>query len=470
MEDILAAICRAASDQLNGQEVTLLQFESRDTIVAVATYGGPVPPGVRVVHPPGSLSDLVARTKASVRVDDFDALPSAGIVRRYGIRAGVGVPVFIEDRLWGAFVSTSQVGPLPADTESRLDGFAQLTWAAIANAEARESLRRLADEQAALRHVAELVARESPLPVVFDAVVEEAARVLDASSAAVVRDPVGLIGQPQVVAEVKVQATAAHHAEADILVNGEKWGVLAVASDAFSRMDGRDRLKPFADLMAAAVANAEHRDGLTRSRARVIAAGDEARRRLQRDVHDGAQQRLVNTILMLKLARESLGSGGDVTDLLADALSNAEEANRQLRDIVRGILPAALTRNGLAAGIESLVFDAPIPVDVSLDVPRLPATVETTAYFTVAEAITNAVKHARPTRVRVSCTLSHGDDGLIIVIEDDGVGGADPSRGTGLTGLRDRIEASYGTISIESPAQQGTRIIARVPVDEADRQ
>ena len=119
--------------------------------------------------------------------------------------------------------------------------------------------------------------------------------------------------------------------------------------------------------MAAAVANAEHREGLTQSRARVIAAADEARRRLQRDVHDGAQQRLVHTILMLKLARESASSGGDVTDLLADALSNAEEANRQLRDIVRGILPAALTRNGLAAGIESLVCRHTDPVDLSLD-------------------------------------------------------------------------------------------------------
>ena len=164
-----------------------------------------------------------------MRVDDFDALPSAGIVRKYGIRAGVGVPVFIEDRLWGAFVSTSQIGPLPPDTESRLEGFAQLTWAAIANAEARESLRRLADEQAALRHVAELVARESPLPTVFNAVVEEAARVLNASSAAVVRDADGGFDETRVVAEVKLQATAgAHRAEAPIIVNGEKWGILAV--------------------------------------------------------------------------------------------------------------------------------------------------------------------------------------------------------------------------------------------------
>ncbi|MGC5224848.1 GAF domain-containing protein [Micromonospora sp. DT81.3] len=468
MDDILAVICRAASDQLSGQEVTLLQFESADTIVAVATHGGPVPPGVRVVHPPGSLSDRVARTKRSVRVDDFDALPSADIVHKYGIRAGVGVPIFIDDRLWGAFVSTSQIGPLPPDTEQRLEGFAQLTWAAIANAEAREILRHLADEQAELRHVAELVARESPLHAVYDAVVREAARVLDASSAAIFR---GGPGNAHAMARVRLRPTAGiHHAEAPILVNGERWGTVAVDSDAPSRIDGRDRLKPFADLMAAAIANAEHRDGLTQSRARVIAAADEARRRLQRDVHDGAQQRLVHTILTLKLARDSAGGGGDVTDLITDALSHAEEANRQLRDVVRGILPAALSRSGLAAGIESLAADTPIPVHLALTVPRLDPAIERTAYFTVAEAITNTVKHAHATQINVSCVLSADADGLILTIEDDGVGGAAPSRGTGLTGLKDRIEASYGSIDISSPPRRGTRIVARLPLDELDTQ
>lgn len=470
-DDLLAVICRAASDQLGGQEVTLLQFESADTIVAVATHGGPVPPGVRVVHPPESLSDRVARTKRAVRVDDFDALPSAEIVRKYGIRAGVGVPVFIDDRLWGAFVSTSQTGPLPPDTEQRLEGFAQLTWMAIANAEAREILRRLADEQAALRHVAELVARESPLPTVLDAVVKEAARVHDASSAEVVRGDAGGSGQTRVMVEVRLKPTAgAHRAEAPILVNGEAWGTLAVDSDAPLRIDGRDRLKPFADLMAAAIANAEHRAGLTQSRVRVIAAADEARRRLQRDVHDGAQQRLVHTILILKLARDSAALGGDVTGMLADALAHAEEANRQLRDIVHGILPASLSRNGLAAGIESLAAETPIPVELTLAIPRLPAALETTAYFTVAEAITNAVKHAHATHVSVSCVMSDDADQLVLTIEDDGVGGADPSLGTGLTGLSDRIEASDGTIQLVSPAKRGTRIVARIPLDASDTQ
>jgi GAF domain-containing protein len=161
-EDILGAICRAASEQLGGRQVTLLRFETFDTIVAVATHDGPVPPGVRVVHAPGSLSDEVARTKRPVRVDDFRRRSSAGIVGEYGIRAGVGVPILIDGRVWGMFSVTSQDGPLPAHTETRLEGFAQLTWAAIAHIDARRNLRILANEQAALRSVAELVAGEAP--------------------------------------------------------------------------------------------------------------------------------------------------------------------------------------------------------------------------------------------------------------------------------------------------------------------
>ncbi|MGC5171630.1 sensor histidine kinase [Microbacterium sp. DT81.1] len=177
----------------------------------------------------------------------------------------------------------------------------------------------------------------------------------------------------------------------------------------------------------------------------------------------------MHTTLILKLARDSAGGEGDLTDLITDALSHAEEANRQLRDIVRGILPAALSRNGLAPGIESLAADTPIPVHLALTVPRLDSAIERTAYFTVAEAITNTVKHAHATQINVSCVLSADADGLILTIEDDGVGGADPSRGTGLTGLKDRIEASYGTIEIASPPQRGTRIVARIPLDASDR-
>jgi signal transduction histidine kinase len=302
---------------------------------------------------------------------------------------------------------------------------------------------------------------------VLNAVVEEAGSVLNASAAAVIR--VDDLGGQLVITDARFgQDPGAQRALASIVVNGEQWGVLEVTSAATGPPVDADRLKPFADLIAAAIANADHRERLTQSRARVIAAADEARRKLQRDVHDGAQQRLVHTIILLKLARRGAAAGEDVSELLAEALVNAEEANQQLRDVVRGVLPAALTRAGLTAAIESLVADSAVPVDLSLAIPRLPTAIETTGYFTVAEAITNAVKHARATRIRVHGALSAECDELVLAIDDDGIGGADASRGTGLTGLTDRIEASKGKIAIVSSAGGGTHITVHIPVDTGD--
>lgn len=463
-EDVLTAVCREASAQLDGQEVTLLRFESADTVAAVATHHGPIPLGVRAVHQPGSLPDLIAATRAAVRIDDFTGHSDEELVRPFGIRAAVAVPVFVDGAVWGMFSASSQIGALPAFTEERLARFAQLTWAAIANTEVRDSLRRLADEQAALRHVAELVARESPLSTVLQAVADAAARLHTAFVVLSRKTNEGPGGE-------EILAQAGFPPESDfrrvrvpILVDDEQWGSLELTWPTALGPITPDRPKAFTDLLTAALANAAHRDGLTKSRARVIAAGDEARRRLQRDVHDGAQQRLVHTIIILKLARDRAAAGLDVADLLAEALANAEDANRQLRDTVRGILPASLTRSGLAAGIESLVADTPLAVELKLAIPRLPVATETTGYFTVAEAITNAVKYARASRISVTGGVSSDPAELTIVIEDDGIGGADPTLGTGLTGITDRIEASGGTLTVSSPPGNGTRIVARLPL------
>ncbi|MBT2502839.1 GAF domain-containing sensor histidine kinase [Curtobacterium sp. ISL-83] len=460
--DVLTAICREASVQLEGQEVSLLRFEGADTVVCVATHGGPIPPGVRAVHEPDSLPERVASTGSPVRFDDFAGKSDEVLVNPFGIRAAVAVPVFVEGTVWGMFSASSQVGPLPSFTEKRLAGFAELTWAAIANTEVRDSLRRLADEQVALRTVAELVARESPLPTVFQAVVDAAARLHDA--AVVLRkgdDDAGAV----VASAGEPPAGDRHEASVPIIVEDEPWGSLHLVWPVTGGPISLDRPKAFTDLVAAAIASADHREGLTQSRARVIAAGDEARRRLQRDVHDGAQQRLVHTIITLKLARDRAAAGLAVDALLAEALTHAEDANRQLRDIVRGILPASLTRAGLAAGIESLVADTTIPVELDLAIPRLPVAVETAGYFAAAEALTNAAKHARARRVRITATLVEAV--LTLVVEDDGVGGADPAHGTGLTGLADRIEANGGTITVVSPGGCGTRVVVQLPIASA---
>jgi signal transduction histidine kinase len=243
------------------------------------------------------------------------------------------------------------------------------------------------------------------------------------------------------------------------------WGALTTSPPSLLLpVDGETRLAPFAELVAAAIANAQNRAKLTASRARVVATADETRRRLQRDVHDGAQQRLVHTIIALKLALQAVRAGEPPADLLDEALVNAERANRELRDIAHGILPASLTRGGLGVALDWLVDNLPVEVDLRVTVPRLPAAVETTAYFIVAEAITNVVKHSRATRASVDVDVEDGT--LVLEVRDDGVGGADPSGGTGLTGLFDRVEASAGTMTVVSERQAGTTVRATLPLPQ----
>jgi signal transduction histidine kinase len=225
--------------------------------------------------------------------------------------------------------------------------------------------------------------------------------------------------------------------------------------------DVEARLTQFADLAAVAIANAETNAKLIASRARVVATADETRRRLQRDVHDGAQQRLVHAVIALKLARGTVEAGSPAAGFVEEALANVERASSELRDVVHGILPASLTHGGLRIGLESLVSDLALPVDVRITTPRLAATTETTAYFVVAEALTNAVKHSRARKVRLEVDLD--GDTLVIEVRDDGVGGADPTRGTGLTGLVDRVEAAGGVLEIRSPTGGGTALHVALP-------
>ena len=262
--------------------------------------------------------------------------------------------------------------------------------------------------------------------------------------------------------ELGVQAGVA----VPVTVEGRVWGALATSTPGPALpSDAEDRLAQFAELAAAAIANAENKAKLTASRARVIATTDETRRRLQRDLHDGAQQRLVHAIISLKLA-ENTAEDHPAAGLIQEALAHAQRANSELRDLVHGIMPAALTGGGLRAGLESLVADLTLPVDLHVTVPRLHPQLETTAYFIVAEALTNVVKHARATRATVNAALD--DDTLIITVQDDGRGGADPTRGTGLTGLLDRVEAGEGELVITSPAGRGTVLRASLTQPKAD--
>jgi signal transduction histidine kinase len=226
--------------------------------------------------------------------------------------------------------------------------------------------------------------------------------------------------------------------------------------------DTEERLDRFAKLLDTAVANADSRDQLTASRARVLAASDEARRRVVRDLHDGAQQRLVHTIITLKLAQQALRDDpGSADARLAEALDTAERAMAEVRELAHGILPSVLVHSGLHAGVGALASRLDLPVELDVSRERLPADVEASAYFIVAEALTNVVKHARATRAVVKARVEGGV--LVLEVRDDGVGEADPA-GHGLVGIADRVDALGGWLSIASAKGEGTALTVRLPV------
>jgi GAF domain-containing protein len=487
-EEILRAVAVEASALAGVDFSTLLYYEPDGSSVIVALDGAPE--GIKVgMRSPGTGDGAVQRvwrTGKPARVDNLAEMSGVWpqLAHRHGFNASAGVPVVIHGRLRGALVVVGRREGFPHSIEDHLANFADLAGTAVSAADARQELRLLANENAAVRRVAELVARGATLDEVFKAVASETSSLLGNLATSLLRHdntdvaivvaghnspaPVGsqfpvlrdnMTGEPTSSLAAEVTVTV------PVTVEGQVWGVIVVSTPSEPLPAGsEERLAQFAELAAVAIANAENKSKLTASRARVIATADETRRRVQRDVHDGAQQRLVHTIIALKLARDAMRAGDSPTDLLEEALSNAERASKELRDIVRGILPASLTRGGLRSGLESLVADLPLPVEVRVSAPRLSAQIETTAYFIVAEAMTNVAKHARASRATVDVSVVGRT--LLIEVRDDGVGGADARRGTGLTGLLDRVEAGNGTLNVDSRPDSGTVVRATLLLDD----
>jgi signal transduction histidine kinase len=251
-----------------------------------------------------------------------------------------------------------------------------------------------------------------------------------------------------------------------IIIEGRLWGVAVVywTREKSPAADTEERIGQFAKLLETAIANADSREQLLASRARLLVAGDEARRRVVRDLHDGAQQRLVHAIVRLKLAQRALQRGdAALGTFVAEALEAAEEANEELRELAHGILPTILTRGGLQAAVSAMVKRLDLPTDVDIPDERFPEEIEASAYFIVAEALTNIVKHARATRAEVSASVEHGM--LRVAVSDDGIGGADP-RSHGLVGMSDRVAALRGRLELDSPPGVGTTVIATLPISD----
>src|SRR6266704_3213423 len=373
-------------------------------------------------------------------------------------------------------------------------------------------LRQLADEQAALRRVATLVARGVDPGEIFLAVSEEIARLVGADSAGIARfEPDGtsvvVLGG---VGEVPVNLPAGTHvklrdylapavawrtgrpAQVDedlwsgvsdpvadamrelgirsivarpIVVEGRLWSVVnALSTRAPFPSGGADRMADFTELVATAVGNAESRAELAASRTRIVAAADETRRRIERDLHDGTQQRLVSLGLELRLAQSMVPAGlpelGTEIGRVADELNGVVE---DLREIARGIHPAILSEGGLGPALRTLARRAAVTVELDVAaIARLPEPIEVAAYYVVSEALTNATRHAHASVVEVDAHVRDGR--LRVCVRDDGAGGADPLRGSGLVGLKDRIEALGGTFSMCSPAGGGTTVSCELPV------
>jgi signal transduction histidine kinase len=253
---------------------------------------------------------------------------------------------------------------------------------------------------------------------------------------------------------------------APITVAGKLWGAIVVTADRpYSfRNDTEERVASFAKLVADALANADARAQLAASRQRIVEAGDSERRRLERNLHDGAQQRLVSLALALREVQANLCKDPDAAErLIRFAREELDLALGELRELARGIHPAVLTDRGLGPALEALVARAPMPVHVKgLPTARVPQAVEAAAYYIAAEALTNAAKHAHARMV--SLLVTQVGDGLRVEVSDDGIGGADMSHGSGLRGLADRVEALGGRLDVESPGGKGTRLVGRMPL------
>jgi signal transduction histidine kinase len=507
--EVFAVVAREVAGCLDVPLISIVRFETGGTATHVGVWGrqNPHPVGTSWRLDEHGAAGIVYHSGRSARVD-YAHVPgeiAAKLARDAGIRSAVAVPIVVNGRLWGAMMALSTATtPQAAATEARLASFTELVATAIANAEAREELQQLADEQAALREVATLVAKGAEPRAVFDAVCEVTGRLTGAASVNLAQftadehnltmagwsqrgthvppgtclplegDSINaLVRQTQAPGRVDSYEglpgrLAARLRElgirsevgAPVIVDGSVWGALIAGTDHPEPLPpGAEwRLASFAELIGTAVSNATARAELIASRARVVTASDAARQRVTRD---GAQQQFVNTIINLQLAQQKWSSAPQqAKELLDRALGEARAGIGGLREIAAGIHPAILTHRGLA---DALAARLPIPVELDVAGQRFPEALEASIYFFCSEALTNVVKHARASSAWVR--VAREGDRCTIEVRDDGIGGAGPRLETsGLVGLHDRIGALGGAMQVSSLASSGTTLRAWIPL------
>jgi PAS domain S-box-containing protein len=510
-EEVFAAVA-AEVNSVFGLPTMLVRLDRDGFSTEVAESGGanPYPFGTTFPPHPGVIA-MVRASGRPERVNDYAdvAGEDAAFVRASGIRSSVGAPITVDGRTWGLAIVLSKEPP-PADTESRLLKFTELVATAISDVQARDDLRDLADEQAALRKVATLVARGTNAAAVFDAVCAETGDLTGATSVNLahftpdgfnltvagwsMRDthvPPGTrlpLGEDTINGVIQRTVTPARvdsydesaselatlirergirsEVGAPVIVEGQVWGALIAGVDRSEPLPigAEMRLARFAELIATAVANATTRSELIASRARIVAASDEARRRIERNLHDGTQQRLV----AIGLDLQSLGTTvpaeqHDTRAGLDRVMREIEAVLEDVRELSQGLHPALLSQGGLAASLRELARRSPIPVVLEVRVESRPSEpIEVAVYYVVSEALTNAAKHSGASEIRVS--VAADQTALEATIHDDGLGGADATAGSGLVGLIDRVEALGGRFALRSPMNEGTTISVELPL------
>jgi signal transduction histidine kinase len=511
-DELFAAVADEVQDLLGAEISAIVRFEDNWTVVTVGARGGPNAAGARAELDPDFVVASVRETRRAARFDTDDpaAADMPAIVRETGVRSAVATPIVVEGELWGAIVAGSRRS-LPQETEARLGDFTDLVATAVANTQARQEVTVLADEQAALRRVATLVAQEASRAQVFSAIAREIGALLGLDVVRVVRYeddgtavvlagsgmaedlfPVGWrtplaldsaasrvfkTGEPvriddyETASDTMTQTVRSSGIRGvvatPIWVEGRFWGAMTAATTQDEPLppDTEARLGQFTELMATAIANAESKSELAASRRRIVAASDETRRRIERDLHDGTQQRLVSLGLAVRAAEANLPlDRDDLRDELSRVAMGLADAVDDLQEISRGIHPAILSKGGLGPALEGLARRSAIPVKLDI---RADATVaepiEVAAYYVASEALANAAKHAQASQIEVSLASRNGS--LVLSICDDGVGGADLRRGSGLVGLNDRVEALGGSLRVVSREGGGTKITAELPLD-----
>jgi signal transduction histidine kinase len=517
--EVFAAVAQEVAQVLHLENAVVGRYDDEGaTVTVLAAWGerlaGFLPGSSWPLDGP-SVSAEVFRTSRSTGVEDYTDVPGsiAAEARGGGFMTVAGAPIIVDGQVWGVISTSSPASPLAEGLENRLADFTELVATAIANSQAREELTRLAEEQAALRRVATLVAQGARPTEVFEAVSAEVARLVPADAAALTRYETdgtvtalggwtrsggyiysgrrfalegtvsGLIletGRPGRI-DSYAEAGSAPAAARDmgwrssvgvpVIVEGHLWGAMAVVSttDRPLPADTEGRLAEFTELVATAIANTANRAELDASRARIVATADATRRRIERDLHDGAQQQLVSLALELRAAEEAIPHGlAELRAEVSGVVDGLTSVLDDLREIAHGIHPPILAEGGLGPALKTLARRSPIPV--KLDVmarDRLPEPVEVAAYYVVSEALTNAAKYARASLVHVE--VEARDRILRIAVRDDGLGGADPASGSGLLGLKDRAEAVGGKITFESPRGVGTSLHVELPLDDDTR-